>query len=86
MAALVFSSGIAILWSACAWLLRKTTGIHGPGVSVLMRIPGMKTLTATPNWTPEGQGQLPVVGVPASGSGDAKDVLAAPITSAAAAK
>jgi len=32
-------------------------GVKGPGLSgVLMRIPGMKYITATPNWTPEDVG------------------------------
>jgi hypothetical protein len=85
LAALVCSSGIAILWSACAWLLRRTAGVNGPGISVLMHIPGMKILTATPNWTPNGQERLPVTG-PALGAADGKDVLAAPITSTGSAK
>lgn len=73
------SGGVAVLWAAGAWLLRKTTGIQGPGISVLMRIPGMKALTATPNWTPQGQQELPVTG--GAVSGGSKDVLAQPISS-----
>lgn len=80
LAALVCSSGVAILCSAVAWLLRRTAGIEGPGVSVLMRIPGMKILTATPNWTPDGQhGEaLPVTDGPAAAAAAAgsKDVHA----------
>lgn len=78
LVALVCSSGVAILWSAGAWLLRKTTGIHGPGISVLMHLPGMKAVTATPNWTPEGQDKLPVTD--GTASGDSKDVGSEPIS------
>lgn len=74
VAALACSGGIAILWSACALLLRKTARIHGPGISVLMRIPGMKAITATPDWSPDYQQRLPV----SEGVGSQKDV-AAPI-------
>lgn len=87
-----------MLWSAGAWLLRTTANVHGPGVSVLMHIPGMKTLTATPNWTPgwrqEQDAQLPVVAAAGDGSGaaaaagrvDSKDVqMGLPGSSSAAA-
>jgi hypothetical protein len=53
VAALVCSAAVTYLWSAFAWVMRRS-GVHGPGVAgVLMRIPGMKFVTATPNWSPE---------------------------------
>jgi hypothetical protein len=53
VAALVCSTAVTYLWSALAWGVRRGAGIHGPGVSgVLMRIPGVKFLTATPEWYP----------------------------------
>jgi hypothetical protein len=53
VAALVCSAAVTYLWSALAWVMRRS-GVHGPGVAgVLMRIPGMKFVTATPNWSPE---------------------------------
>jgi hypothetical protein len=55
LAALACSAAVMVLFDGCALLLRRFAGIHGPGVSgVLMRIPGMKYLTATPHWTPDG--------------------------------
>jgi hypothetical protein len=54
-AALMCSAAVMVLFDGCAWLLRRFAGIHGPGVSgVLMPIPGMKYLTASPHWTPDG--------------------------------
>ena len=42
-----------LLWCTGAWLLYRATGIKGPGIAgVLMRISGMRTITATPYWTP----------------------------------
>lgn len=85
LAALVCSSGVAILWSAGALLLRKTARINGPGISVLMHIPGMKRFTATPNWTPGyQQPQLPVVDQQAMSGSSNKDLAAAPVGSTAA--
>lgn len=53
LAALACSAGVMVLFDTAAWLLRRA-GIHGPGVSgILMRIPGMKIMTATPNWDAE---------------------------------
>lgn len=53
LAALAISAVVMLLFDCCAWLLRRC-GIKGPGISgILMRIPGMKAITASPNWTPE---------------------------------
>jgi hypothetical protein len=58
-AALVCSAAVMVLFDGCAWLLRRFAGVHGPGVSgVLMPIPGMKYLTASPNWTRDGSHRL----------------------------
>lgn len=54
LAALAVSAVVMLLFDSGAWLLRRCCGVKGPGISgILMRIPGMKTLTATPNWTPD---------------------------------
>jgi hypothetical protein len=54
-AALACSAAVMVLFDGCAWLLRRFAGIHGPGVSgVLMPLPGMKYLTASPHWTRDG--------------------------------
>jgi hypothetical protein len=53
VAALVCSAAVTYLWSALAWGMRRA-GVHGPGVAgILMRNPGMKFVTATPNWSSE---------------------------------
>ncbi|WIA37348.1 hypothetical protein OEZ86_014277 [Tetradesmus obliquus] len=53
VAALVCSTAITYGWSLLAWAMRRGAGVYGPGVSgVLMRIPGMKFITATPDWSP----------------------------------
>jgi hypothetical protein len=44
--ALLASTGVSLLWAAGAWALRRAAGIRGPGISVLLRIPGMRVLTA----------------------------------------
>jgi hypothetical protein len=69
LAALGCSTFGCFAWAFGAWLVKKATGKGGPGISgVLMRIPGMKTITATPNWTADdvqlevGHGMLPVTG------------------------
>jgi hypothetical protein len=54
VAALVCSTAVTYLWSALAWVMRRSAGVYGPGVAgVLMPIPGMKFITATPDWSPE---------------------------------
>jgi hypothetical protein len=73
LAALLCSAGVAVLWSLGAWLLRKTANIEGPGIALLMRIPGVKYVTASPNWTPESQGQLPIVNTGDGSTGIGKD-------------
>uniref|UniRef100_A0A383WE19 Uncharacterized protein n=1 Tax=Tetradesmus obliquus TaxID=3088 RepID=A0A383WE19_TETOB len=54
-AALACSAAVMVVFDSCAWLLRRFAGVHGPGVSgVLMPIPGMRYLTATPHWSADG--------------------------------
>eukprot|EP00775_Hariotina_reticulata_P013392 gene13392-13519_t len=51
VAALAGSLGTLLLWCLGSWFVRRSTGFKGPGVSgILMKIPGMKYLTATPHW------------------------------------
>lgn len=51
LAALLCSLAVTLLWSLGAWLLYRVCGVRGPGISgVLMAIPGMKYVTATPYW------------------------------------
>lgn len=54
LAALLCSSIAMLLWCAVAYALRKRLGVRGPGISgLVMRVPGAKYVTATPNWLPE---------------------------------
>eukprot|EP00879_Flechtneria_rotunda_P007009 GHRR01007358.1.p1 GENE.GHRR01007358.1~~GHRR01007358.1.p1 ORF type:complete len:441 (+),score=103.29 GHRR01007358.1:396-1718(+) len=51
LAALLCSSVTTLMWCMAAWLVKRYTGVQGPGISgVLMRVPGMKYVTATPHW------------------------------------
>jgi hypothetical protein len=63
LAALLCSSGVALLWSVGAWLLRRCAHTEGPGVAVLLRIPGMKAFTGARDWDPASMRQLPVSAV-----------------------
>lgn len=48
------SSGAMLLWCSVAFFLRKRFGVRGPGISgLIMRVPGAKYVTATPDWLPE---------------------------------
>lgn len=84
LAALGFSAGVDLLWCAGAWLVRRTTGVRGPGISVLMRLPGMKILTASPNWPHDGvhgAGARAAAAInSAAAAADAKAVSPAPAT------
>lgn len=52
LAALLCSLGSMMVWSVAAWGLERVVGASGPGISgLLMKVPGMKWLTAEPNWT-----------------------------------
>jgi hypothetical protein len=54
LAALVGSAFVSIAWSTSALLFKKATGKSGPGISgVLMKVPGMRAITASPNWSPD---------------------------------
>lgn len=56
LAALACSLGGDLLWCTGAWGVRRFAGVEGPGISgVLMRVPGMSVLAASPKWTREGQ-------------------------------
>lgn len=71
--AAVLCSTIALwLWCLGALLLRKRFGVHGPGISgLMMRIPGAKYVTASPNWLPDsgiGAHDLPRIAGAAGGS------------------
>lgn len=59
LAALLCSSCTLLVWCSGAWFLRKRFGVHGPGISgLVMRIPGAKWVTASPNWTPDSQASM----------------------------
>ncbi|KAF8065845.1 OCT4 [Scenedesmus sp. PABB004] len=52
VAALASSAAVTAAWSAGAAAARAA-GVAGPGVSgVLMRVPGMRAVTADPHWSP----------------------------------
>lgn len=54
LAAVLASSGALLLWCSVAFFLRKRFGVRGPGISgLVMRVPGAKYVTATPDWLPE---------------------------------
>jgi hypothetical protein len=56
LAALLLSTGGDVIWCCFSWVARKHLGVHGPGVTgVLMKIPGMGAITASPGWTREEQ-------------------------------
>jgi hypothetical protein len=61
-----------VAWCAAAWVFREKLGIRGPGISgVLMRVPGMGLLTASPGWSretqPRGWDEVPAGGHGAAG-------------------
>jgi hypothetical protein len=52
LAALLCSGGVLLLWTLTAAAAARC-GVHGPGISgLLMRLPGMRAITATPVWPP----------------------------------
>eukprot|EP00878_Enallax_costatus_P041831 GHUV01048726.1.p1 GENE.GHUV01048726.1~~GHUV01048726.1.p1 ORF type:complete len:328 (+),score=52.92 GHUV01048726.1:969-1952(+) len=58
LASLAVSAIVMLTFDAGAWLLRRRC-ITGPGISgILMRVPGMKKITASPNWTPDGDDRV----------------------------
>jgi hypothetical protein len=86
LAALLCSSCTMLLWCTGAWILRTKWGLRGPGISgVVMRIPGAKWVTASPNWTPDCQMGVHEVGLPRSAV-DSKQLAAKGIDSTAAVK
>lgn len=82
--ALLCSSGVSVLWSAGAWLLQRTANIEGPGIAVLMHIPGMKTITATPDWSPARRQQLPLTHTTAANGSDSDTAVVGAAKAAAA--
>ena len=53
LAALLASTATLVAWQLVA-AAAAAVGVRGPGLSgLLMRLPGMRTLTATPEWSPD---------------------------------
>ena len=79
LAALLCSTVPMLLWCTGVYVLRKRFGVRGPGISgLVMRIPGAKYVTATPNWLPEsriGAHDLPRMAGDKAGLAASKDTL-----------
>jgi hypothetical protein len=85
LAALLFSTAGDVIWCALAWAARTHLGIHGPGISgVLLKVPGMGLLTASPGWTRDNQPKgwadaADAVGVAPADGGEKPIIGAAPV-------
>lgn len=78
--ALCLSTAGDLLWCTTGWALRRFLGFEGLGVSdILMRIPGMSIITASPDWSrqtqPKGWSEAPGGGADAkqAAGNDSKD-------------
>ncbi|KAI8475914.1 MAG: hypothetical protein J3K34DRAFT_517076 [Monoraphidium minutum] len=82
LTAILASTAGDLMWCTAAAGLRRA-GVRGPGISgLLMAVPGMGYVTATPGWSreaqPKGWDDLPAAGAPLVGAAPSKDVELAP--------